>query len=389
MRVVLSVLCLAWLSGCVGHMDQVNLEPNGAGFQARMPEPGTRIIVWGNHAGSVDQASTWLHQQGYAIIDRTRVQQGLNANEAKLEGSSKDWPQILEAGKRVEADLVTFVEVSNVKGGQKFSLSQVRASPSFALTVEVRGVNPKTGEIITKSKAWQTAPKQNTNMLLEDLTTLALGWAWSPLSADLHLVKKRPTEEKDIGNKATKNPASMIATQSGSLLVTKEVLSPSPSDSPPVYEEKPERSVSRSQYSEIFPKRVVNSQVRNSNGNSMDANDRHELDAASTSREVSSLERWRSNIGSGALSVLYTPAKLAYAGLGGIFGGLAYLVTGGDQQVTDTIWKATLEGDYYVTPEHLNGDDSIQFMGETQGEARSINDSSSDPFIAQSSTSKN
>ena len=59
----------------------------------------------------------------------------------------------------------------------------------------------------------------------------------------------------------------------------------------------------------------------------------------------------------------YLPAKLVYAGLGGITGTLAYLVTGGDTDTATTIWDASCRGTYIVTPEMLEGKRPIHFSG--------------------------
>jgi|SRR5208282_39546 len=71
--------------------------------------------------------------------------------------------------------------------------------------------------------------------------------------------------------------------------------------------------------------------------------------------------------GAGALfcNVLYIPAKLTYALLGGIVGGGTYLVTAGNEQAADTVWRSALGGDYVVTPQMLAGQEPINFSGPT------------------------
>src|SRR5208283_2545437 len=71
--------------------------------------------------------------------------------------------------------------------------------------------------------------------------------------------------------------------------------------------------------------------------------------------------------GVGALfcNVLYIPAKLVYAILGGIVGGGTYLVTAGNEQAADTVWRSALGGDYVVTPQMLAGQEPINFSGPT------------------------
>jgi hypothetical protein len=71
--------------------------------------------------------------------------------------------------------------------------------------------------------------------------------------------------------------------------------------------------------------------------------------------------------GAGALlcNLLYIPAKLTYALLGGIVGGGTYLITAGNQQAANTVWRSSLGGDYVVTPQMLAGQQPINFSGPT------------------------
>src|SRR5208283_2025840 len=71
--------------------------------------------------------------------------------------------------------------------------------------------------------------------------------------------------------------------------------------------------------------------------------------------------------GVGALfcNVLYIPAKLTYAILGGIVGGGTYLVTAGNTQAANTVWRSSFGGDYVVTPQMLQGTQPINFSGPT------------------------
>ena len=67
------------------------------------------------------------------------------------------------------------------------------------------------------------------------------------------------------------------------------------------------------------------------------------------------------NAGWGVLTVLtnvvYMPAKVVYATLGGVTGGLALGLTGGDMQVAENVWTASLGGTYVITPRMLRGED--------------------------------
>jgi len=72
--------------------------------------------------------------------------------------------------------------------------------------------------------------------------------------------------------------------------------------------------------------------------------------------------------GVGALfaNVLYLPAKLVYALLGSFVGGGTYVLTAGNTQAADTVWRSSLGGDYVVTPQMLAGQQPINFSGPTE-----------------------
>jgi hypothetical protein len=67
-----------------------------------------------------------------------------------------------------------------------------------------------------------------------------------------------------------------------------------------------------------------------------------------------------------AADIFYVPAKLVYAVLGGLIGGGAWLVTGGNTQTANTIWRSSLGGDYVVTPDMIAGKEPIHFSGPTE-----------------------
>lgn len=72
-------------------------------------------------------------------------------------------------------------------------------------------------------------------------------------------------------------------------------------------------------------------------------------------------------VGAGAAvaTLVYGPAKLAYAAGGGLVSGLAWVWSGGDDEVVRPILNSSLRGDYVVTPAHLRGERQIEFIGRT------------------------
>ena len=77
--------------------------------------------------------------------------------------------------------------------------------------------------------------------------------------------------------------------------------------------------------------------------------------------------------GWGALATLanfvYMPAKLVYATLGGLTGGMALGLTGGDMDTAGQVWTASMAGTYVLTPGMLQGRDQIEFTGSPRESA--------------------
>ena len=76
-------------------------------------------------------------------------------------------------------------------------------------------------------------------------------------------------------------------------------------------------------------------------------------------------------------SIFYAPLKIAYAAGGSIVAGLGYAVSGGDKQVADPILNAAVRGDYWLTPEQIRGERSIEFVGRSP-EDQALRDSAAD-----------
>lgn len=74
-----------------------------------------------------------------------------------------------------------------------------------------------------------------------------------------------------------------------------------------------------------------------------------------------------SNFGIGVVTVLanvvYMPVKLVYGILGGVTGGLAYVLSGANRQVADGVWVPSMGGDYVLTTEMMTGREEVRFNG--------------------------
>jgi len=90
--------------------------------------------------------------------------------------------------------------------------------------------------------------------------------------------------------------------------------------------------------------------------------------AAGTAR-ADDVERAADDAGLGMATVFanvfYMPVKLGYAAVGGVTGGLGYVVTGGNKDVAQRVWVHSLGGDYVLSREMVAGDEAIEFGGKT------------------------
>jgi hypothetical protein len=68
-------------------------------------------------------------------------------------------------------------------------------------------------------------------------------------------------------------------------------------------------------------------------------------------------------VGSVLASVFYSPAKVTYAGLGLITGGLGYVLSAGNGEVSSNIIHPAIRGNYIVTPRNLKGEKPLYFVG--------------------------
>jgi len=67
-------------------------------------------------------------------------------------------------------------------------------------------------------------------------------------------------------------------------------------------------------------------------------------------------------VGSFFITLVYAPLKMAYAIGGGIVGGFAYALTGGDLETAQSIWEPSVYGTYVITPDHLKGNEPVRFF---------------------------
>ncbi|MBI3767919.1 MAG: hypothetical protein HY271_05405 [Deltaproteobacteria bacterium] len=85
-------------------------------------------------------------------------------------------------------------------------------------------------------------------------------------------------------------------------------------------------------------------------------------------------------VGTVFVDLVYMPVKVVYATLGGLTGGFAFLLTGGNLDVASAIWRPSLGGTYVVTPSMLRGDDQIYFSGSADDAETSRDERREEPL---------
>ncbi|HWP60097.1 MAG TPA: hypothetical protein VNL14_19545 [Candidatus Acidoferrales bacterium] len=86
-------------------------------------------------------------------------------------------------------------------------------------------------------------------------------------------------------------------------------------------------------------------------------------DATEEAPEIATRKELGYGVGAVVASVLYSPLKVTYAGLGLLTGGLGYVLTAGRTDVANNIIFPAVRGDYVITPSHLKGQEPVVFIG--------------------------
>jgi hypothetical protein len=64
-------------------------------------------------------------------------------------------------------------------------------------------------------------------------------------------------------------------------------------------------------------------------------------------------------------TLVYFPVKMTYSMIGGLIGGLTYLVTLANEDTANAVWEPTLGGTYVLTPDMIAGDEPVEFVGSS------------------------
>lgn len=79
------------------------------------------------------------------------------------------------------------------------------------------------------------------------------------------------------------------------------------------------------------------------------------------------------------ITIPYGAAKVVFAILGGVTGGLTWAFSGGNDQAAEAVWVTSVYGTYVITPDHLTGDKPVRFLGVSDQNSVGVETRSAEP----------
>jgi len=80
-------------------------------------------------------------------------------------------------------------------------------------------------------------------------------------------------------------------------------------------------------------------------------------------REASAATQFATGFASFIVSPVYGGFQVAMAFIGCFVGGATWIFSGADTAAASKVWNPTMKGTYVISPEHLRGEQPIQFLG--------------------------
>lgn len=166
------------LDGCTRY-----ILPITDGFHQSLPTQQTRVVIWGDHAGAVGAATTWLLKRGLRVVERAKLQQIFNEQNIRLTHTPEDDAALLRVGKLAGAQTIVFLETRITPQEVASAAISAYGGRSAKYTVynvglSLRGVDVETGEVKWSGTARYPEPGRNVEQGVALLTCHALATAW-------------------------------------------------------------------------------------------------------------------------------------------------------------------------------------------------------------------
>jgi len=127
---IIPALCL--LHGCGPTL----VYPITDGFHHSLPEPNTRIVVWGDTPTVTGTTTTWLQKRSLRIVERAKLLQIFEEQRIRLTHTPDEEGPILRVGKLLGAGMVVFADGSTTAGtASNFSVNNTVAAEGRCLSI--------------------------------------------------------------------------------------------------------------------------------------------------------------------------------------------------------------------------------------------------------------
>ena len=178
------LLSFGVLSGCVSK----TIYPITDGFHHDLPQPNTRIVIWGNPPAVTGTATTWLQKRGLRVVERARLMQLFEEQHIRLTHTPDDEGPILRVGKIIGAGMVVFTDGSATEGvWSNYSVSRYGGGGGsqsvYSGAVSIRGVDVETSEVLWTGNArypQQTGGGPEDTLMKLTCQALATAWGFRP-----------------------------------------------------------------------------------------------------------------------------------------------------------------------------------------------------------------
>jgi len=85
--------------------------------------------------------------------------------------------------------------------------------------------------------------------------------------------------------------------------------------------------------------------------------------ARAESEDSSPITKFFVGLSAAVCTLVYTPLKITYAITSIPMSGLVYMWSVGNTEMTERVMRSGTQGNWVITPEHLRGDASLDFVG--------------------------
>ena len=168
-----AALCLS-LNGCQVASTLPVTETDGS--YLKLPDPSTRVVVWGTPPEAVRSVITWLLKQGYIVVDELKISQLARETSSHVPLSNVE---VLKLAKMAAAKEVIFVEAEVLTWRSPELLDVFVGNPNaYKVSLFIRALNVETGEIDWSGKAISTEKFRDLSKGMHQLTCNALATGW-------------------------------------------------------------------------------------------------------------------------------------------------------------------------------------------------------------------